>query len=114
VGKLERKRPLGIHRRRWDDNVKMDLRGMGWIAMDWIDLAQDRDQRRALVNSLAHFPEEKNIEYCRELSCEVNLGWNRLHERCDLLFRQSPHSHRAHFHIPNLHFYVSLVSENFL
>jgi transcription termination factor 2 len=50
VGKLEGKRPLGRPRRRWVDNIKMDLREIGWDGMDWIDLAQDRDQWRALVN----------------------------------------------------------------
>jgi hypothetical protein len=41
VGKPEGKRPLGRPRRRWVDNIKMDLRGIGWDGMDWIDLAQD-------------------------------------------------------------------------
>jgi hypothetical protein len=49
VGKPEGKRPLGRPRCRWVDNIKMDLREIGWD-MDWIDLAQDRDQWRALVN----------------------------------------------------------------
>jgi hypothetical protein len=44
TGKPEEKRPLGRSRRMWVDNVKMDLRDMGWGGMDWIDLAQDRDQ----------------------------------------------------------------------
>jgi hypothetical protein len=44
VGKLEGKRPLGRPRRRWVDNVKMDVRAIGWDGMDWIDLAQGRDQ----------------------------------------------------------------------
>jgi hypothetical protein len=43
VGNSECKRPLGIPRRRWVDNIKMDLRVIGWNGMDWIDLAQDRD-----------------------------------------------------------------------
>jgi hypothetical protein len=43
VGKAEG-RPLGIHRSRWDDNIKIGLREIGRSAMDWIDLAQDRDQ----------------------------------------------------------------------
>jgi hypothetical protein len=47
--KPERKRPLGRPRRRWVDNIKMDLRDIGWNGMDWIELAQDRDQWRALV-----------------------------------------------------------------
>jgi hypothetical protein len=46
VGKLERKRPLGRSRCRWEDNIEMNLREMGWGGMDWIDLAQDRDQWR--------------------------------------------------------------------
>jgi hypothetical protein len=52
VGKPEGKRPLGRPRRRWVDNIKIDLRGIGGDGMDWIDLAQDRDQRRALVNTV--------------------------------------------------------------
>ncbi|PNF37640.1 hypothetical protein B7P43_G11969 [Cryptotermes secundus] len=51
VRKLEGKRPLGRPRRRWVDNVKMDLREIGWDGMVWIDVAQDRDQWRALVNT---------------------------------------------------------------
>jgi hypothetical protein len=43
VGKPERQRPLGIPRCRWVDNIKMDLREIGWDGMDWIELAQDRD-----------------------------------------------------------------------
>jgi hypothetical protein len=44
VGKPEGKRPLGRPIRRWADNIKMDLRQIGWGDMDWIDLAEDRDQ----------------------------------------------------------------------
>jgi hypothetical protein len=52
VGKPEGKRPLGSQRHRWVDNIKMDLRGIEWDGMDWIDLAQDSDQCRALVNTV--------------------------------------------------------------
>jgi hypothetical protein len=52
VGKPEGKKPLGRPRRRWVDNIKMDLREVGWDGMDWIDLAQYRDQWRALVNTV--------------------------------------------------------------
>jgi hypothetical protein len=52
VGKPEGKRPLGRLIRRWVDNIKMDLREIGWDAMDCIFLAQDRDQWRALVNTV--------------------------------------------------------------
>jgi hypothetical protein len=49
VGKPEGKRPLGRPRRRWEDNNKFYLREIEWGGIDWIDLAQDRDQWRALV-----------------------------------------------------------------
>jgi hypothetical protein len=55
VGKPEGKRPLRSPRRRWVDNIKMNLRGIGWDGMDWIGLAQDRDQWRALVNTVMNF-----------------------------------------------------------
>jgi hypothetical protein len=50
VGKPEGKRPLGRPRRRWVDNIKLDLREIEWDGVDSIDMAQDRDQWRALVN----------------------------------------------------------------
>jgi hypothetical protein len=50
MGKPEKKRPLGRPRCRQEDNIKMDLREIGWDGMHWIDIAQDRDQWRALVN----------------------------------------------------------------
>jgi hypothetical protein len=52
VGKPEGKRPLGRPRRRWVENIKMDLREIRWDGMDWIDLAQDRDQWRALLDTV--------------------------------------------------------------
>jgi hypothetical protein len=52
VGKPESKRPTGRPRRKCLDNTKLDLREIGWVGMDWIDLAQDRDQYRALVNTV--------------------------------------------------------------
>jgi hypothetical protein len=52
VEKPEGKRPLGRPRLKWVDNINMDLRGIGWDGMDWIDLAEDRDQWRALVNTV--------------------------------------------------------------
>jgi hypothetical protein len=52
IGKPEGKRPLGRPRRRWVDNIKIDIREIGWDGVDCIDLAQDRDQWRALVNTV--------------------------------------------------------------
>jgi hypothetical protein len=55
VEKLEGKRPLGRTRRSWIDNIETDLGKMRWDGMDWIDLFQDRDQCRALVNIVMNF-----------------------------------------------------------
>jgi len=52
VGKPEVKRPVGRLRRRWEDNIKMDLQEVGCGDMDWIELAQDRDRWRALVKAV--------------------------------------------------------------
>jgi hypothetical protein len=52
VGKREGKRPLGRPRHRWEDNIKLDLREIGWGGMDWFDLASDRDRWRALVSTV--------------------------------------------------------------
>jgi hypothetical protein len=51
-GRPEGRRPLGRPRRRWEDNIKMDLRGIGFGVADWIHLAQVRDRWRALVNTV--------------------------------------------------------------
>ena len=55
VGKLEGKRPLGRPRRRWEDNIKMDLQEVGGGGGDWMELAQDRDRWRALVSAVMNF-----------------------------------------------------------
>ena len=52
VGNPGGKRPLGRHRRRWEDNIKMNLEEVECGGMDWIELAQDRDMRRAIVNAV--------------------------------------------------------------
>ena len=52
VGKHEGKRPLGRPRRRWEDNIKMDLQEVGGGCGDWMHLAQDRDRARALVSTV--------------------------------------------------------------
>jgi hypothetical protein len=52
VGKSEGRRPLGRLRRRGEDNIKMDLREVGWGGMDWINLAQDMGRWRGLLNTV--------------------------------------------------------------
>jgi len=56
VGKPEGKRKLGGPRLRWEDNIKMDLQEVGCRGMDWIELAQDRDRWRVLVNAVMNLP----------------------------------------------------------
>jgi hypothetical protein len=52
MGKPEGKRPLVRPRRRWEDGIRMDLREIGWGSVDWIQLAQDTDRWRAVVNTV--------------------------------------------------------------
>jgi hypothetical protein len=52
VGKSEGKRPMGRPRRRWEDNIKVDTQEVGCRGMNWIEMAQDRDRWRALVNTV--------------------------------------------------------------
>jgi len=55
VGKPEGKRPLGRPRRRWEDNIKKDIQEVGGGCGDWMELSQDRDRWRALVNTVMNF-----------------------------------------------------------
>jgi hypothetical protein len=62
VGKPEGKRPLGRPRRRWVDSIEMDLREIGWHGVDWIDMAQSRDQWRTLLNTILNLRVPQNAE----------------------------------------------------
>ena len=55
VGKPEGKRPVRRPRRRWEDNIKMDLEKVGWDCGDWMELVQDRDSWRSLVSTVMNF-----------------------------------------------------------
>ena len=61
VGNPEEKRQLGRHRRRWEDNIKMDLQEVGCGGTDWIELAQDSDRCRALVNAVMNLLVPRNM-----------------------------------------------------
>jgi hypothetical protein len=65
VGKPEGKKSLGRTGRMWEDNIKMDLREIGWGGMNWIDLAQDRDRWRALVNTVMNLRVPQPTTYVR-------------------------------------------------
>jgi hypothetical protein len=56
AGKPGGKRPLGRPRSRWKDNIKIDLQKVGYGGMDWIELAQDRESWRAVVNAVRNLP----------------------------------------------------------
>jgi hypothetical protein len=61
VGKSDGKRPLGRPKSKWEDNIKMDLREIGCGRKEWIDLAQDRDRWRALVNTVMNLRVPQNV-----------------------------------------------------
>ena len=56
MGNTEGQGPAGRLRRRWEDNIKMDIQEVGYWVMDWIELTQDRDRWRALVCAVIHVP----------------------------------------------------------
>jgi heterodisulfide reductase subunit B len=61
MGKPEGKRPMGRSRRRWEDNIKMDLQEVGGGCGDWMELTQDRDSWRALVSTARNLRVPKNV-----------------------------------------------------
>ena len=71
VGKPEGKRPLGRPRRRWDDNIKMDLQEVGGGGEDWMELAQDRDRWRALVGTVMNLWVPKCGEFLDKLQNQL-------------------------------------------
>ena len=71
VGKPEGKRPLGRPRRRWEDNIKMDLQEVGGDSGDWMELAQDRDRWRALVGTVRDF----RVPYAGNFLTSCKVYW---------------------------------------
>ncbi|KAJ4447736.1 hypothetical protein ANN_09744 [Periplaneta americana] len=73
VGRPEGKRPLERPRRRWEDNIKMDLREVGYDDRDWINLAQDRDRWRAYVRAAMNLRVcEEWLCFCRSVNCVIS------------------------------------------
>jgi len=67
-------RPLGRPRRRWEDNIKMDLQEVGYDGVDWTDLAQDRDRWWAIVNEVMKFRVTQNAQLAyQEKLCSMDL-----------------------------------------
>jgi hypothetical protein len=74
LGKPEGKRPLVVSRRRWKYGIRMDLREIGWGSVEWIQLAQDRDQWRAVVNTIMNLHASRTVEVatrCKVRSVEL-------------------------------------------
>jgi hypothetical protein len=85
IGKPEGNRPLGKRRRRWVDNIKMDLSEIVCVGMDWIDIAQDRDQWRALVNTVMNLRIPENTGKCLSSCTSGGFSrWAQLHEVCQM------------------------------
>ena len=80
VGKPEGKRLLGRPRRRWEDNIKMDLQEVGCGGMDWIELAEDRGRWQALLNAVKNLRVPQNegnsLAGCKPVSCS---RWTLFH-----------------------------------
>jgi hypothetical protein len=76
VGKPEGKRPLGRPRRRWEDNIKMNLQEVGGDLGDWMELAQDRDRWRALVGTVRNFRVHKCGEFLG-LAAKFTVSFSR-------------------------------------
>ncbi|KAJ4446835.1 hypothetical protein ANN_13533 [Periplaneta americana] len=85
VGRPEEKRPLGRPRRRWEDNIKMDLREVGYDGRDWINLAQDRDQWRAYVRAAVNLRIVSRVVDARKWS----VKWRKW-DISDIFFFLSP------------------------
>jgi hypothetical protein len=79
VGKPEIKRLVGRPRRELEDNIKMGIRKIWWDSMDWVHLAQDRDQWRALVNSIMNFQVTQNVVKFLNGRATVGFSKTQLH-----------------------------------
>jgi hypothetical protein len=98
VGKPEGKRPLGRPRRRWVDNIRMDLQEVGCGYVDWIGLAQDRDMLRTLVSAVIDLRVPQNagnfLSSCKPVSVsrrtapwsKYGVSKNRCTDLCSLLY----------------------------
>jgi hypothetical protein len=79
VGKPGGKRPLGSPRRKWEDNIEMGLREIEWDGMDWIDLAEDKDQWRALINTVMNLRVSEDGKFLSSCTTGGFSGRTQLH-----------------------------------
>ena len=91
VGKQEGKRPLGRPRRRWVDNIRMDLQEVGCGYVDWIGLAQDRDRWRTLLSAVMNLRVPKNAGNFLTSCKPVSFSRRTLHHGVSKYSRMCPH-----------------------
>jgi hypothetical protein len=96
LGRPEGKKPLGRPRRRWEDNIKIDVGDIGWDGMDWVDMAEDRDQWRTTANTVhgepSGFIKFREILDClsdRRLLKKGSAPWRLVRKATDI-FRCQP------------------------
>jgi len=100
-GNLSARNHLERPRHKWEDNIKMNLQVVGWLGMDWIDLAQDRNRWQALVNMVMNLPPEtagnflttgKPVSFSRRILLHrltIPLNLSRLHNFIHILYLYS-------------------------
>ena len=109
VGKPEGRRPLGRPRRRWADNIRMDLQEVGCVYMDWIGPAQDRDRWRTLVSAVMNFRVPWNAGNFLTSCKPVSFSRRTLHHGVTLL---NPVKTTTVYAVPRLSVRYSLLPLN--
>jgi len=82
VGKYKGERPLGKHRCRWEDNIRKDVRKIGWEGVDCIHLAQDRGKRRDLVNTIMNLLQKRRKLERNKIRLRITATRQKLETDC--------------------------------